>query len=293
MPTTAANDVTLCYDTFGSADDPTLLLVNGLGSQMINYEPAFCELLVAQGLHVVRFDNRDVGLSSKTEGPVPDVAALVAAAGAREPVTDVPYTLADMAVDAFAVLDAVGVERAHIAGMSMGGMIVQRMAIDRPARVRSMTSIMSTTGDRSVGRATSEAAAVLVSEPPVDRDGYIEYTVETRRVTAGAHNDDDYWRHHAGVMYDRSFHPAGSAFQIAALLADGDRTAALGELTMPVLVIHGRLDPLIQLSGGEATAAAVPGAELLVLDDMGHDLPEQIWAEVVAGIVGVAARAAG
>lgn len=291
MASTTANGVTIEYETFGVADDPTLLLVNGLGSQLINYEPAFCDQLVGRGFHVVVFDNRDVGLTSKTAGPVPDVAAFMSKYRAGEPVTGTPYTLRDMANDGFAVLDAIGADRAHVAGMSMGGMIVQRMAIDRPERVLSMTSIMSTTGAPEVGNATPEAAAVLVSAPPADRDGYIEHTVNTRRVTGGSHFSAEYWREQAGRVFDRMFHPVGSAFQIAAVASDGDRSAELRSLRIPSLVIHGRVDPLITLSGGEATAAAIPDAELLIIDTMGHDLPEEIWDEVVEAMTAVAAKA--
>ncbi|MGH1491623.1 MAG: alpha/beta fold hydrolase [Acidimicrobiales bacterium] len=291
MATVTANGVTINYETFGDSADPTLLLVNGLGSQLINYEPSFCQLFVDRGFQVVVFDNRDVGLTSKSEAPVPDVAANMAKYRRGEPVTGTPYTLRDMANDGFAVLDAVGADAAHVAGMSMGGMIVQRMAIDQPERVLSMTSIMSTTGSHTVGGATPEAGKVLVVPPPPDRDGFIEHTVNSRRVTGGSHYSADYWREQAGRLYDRSFNPIGSAYQISAVSSDGDRTEELGSLSMPCLVIHGRLDPLIQLSGGEATAAAIPGSELLVIDSMGHDLPEQIWEEVVSAMCATAAKA--
>lgn len=285
----AANGpVEIYYETWGDRADPTLLLVNGLGSQMINWEPDFCRLLVAAGFHVVAFDNRDVGLSSKTGGPPPDATAMAVAFRTGQRMESAPYTLSDMAGDGFAVLDALEVDAAHVAGMSMGGMIVQRMAIDRPDRVRSMTSIMSTTGDRSVGRATPEAARVLTEPAPSERDAYVDQAVGHRRITAGAYFDEDYWRELVGRGFDRMFHPMGTAFQIAAVAADGDRTEALGGLTVPTLVIHGGMDPLITPSGGEATAAAVAGAELLVLDDMGHDLPEQIWDRVVPALARVA-----
>jgi pimeloyl-ACP methyl ester carboxylesterase len=200
---------------------------------------------------------------------------------AGEPVDDTPYTLTDMAEDGFAVLDAVGAEAAHIGGMSMGGMIVQRMAIKRPERVLSMTSIMSTTGAPGVGQSTPEAAKVLMSAPPADRDGYIAHTVETRRVTGGSYFSAEHWQVQAGAAYDRMFHPIGSAYQISAVASDGDRTEELRTLSVPSLVIHGRLDSLIDLSGGQATADALPGCRLLVIDEMGHDLPEQIWPQVV------------
>lgn len=293
MPSTTASGVTIHYESYGSPDDPTFLLVNGLGSQLINYEPDFCHMLVDEGFQVVVFDNRDVGLSSKSTGPPPDVATLMDRLRSGDTVGDVPYTLTDMAGDAFAVLDAMGAEQAHIAGMSMGGMIVQRMAIDQPRRVLSMTSIMSTTGRPGVGSATPEAGAVLVDPPPPDRAGFIEHTVKSRSVTSGAHRDDEYWRAKAGQAYDRCFHPIGSAYQIAAVVADGDRTVELGSISLPTMVIHGRMDPLIQLSGGEATAAAVPEAELLVIDSMGHDLPHQIWDEVISAMARVAHRGIG
>lgn len=242
---------------------------------------------------MVVFDNRDVGLTSKTEGPVPDAAALMRRFRNGEPpaADDVPYTVADMAGDGLAVLDALGVERAHVAGMSMGGMIVQRMAINHPDRVKSMTSIMSTTGAPGVGQATPEAGRSLLEPAPEDRDGYIEYTIRTRALTGGSYNADDYWRRHAGKTFDRMFHPIGAAFQIAAVASDGDRTDALGRLRVPSLVIHGRLDPLISLSGGEATAAAIPGAELIVIDEMGHDLPPEIWDRIVDGMTDLFNRA--
>ena len=287
-----SGNVSIHYETFGQAGNPALLLVNGLGSQLINYEPAFCNLFVDQGYQVLVYDNRDVGLSSKTEAPLPDVAAIMAKFRKSEPVEDVVYTLADMAADGMAVLDAVGVQAAHVAGMSMGGMIVQRMALDYPDRVLSMTSIMSTTGRPGVGGATPEATEVLFAVPPPGRDGFIEDAVESHRVIDGSYHSADYWRAHAGKIYDRNFHPAGPAFQIVAIASDGDRTEELATLEVPTLVIHGRLDPLIHLSGGEATAAAIPNAELLVIDEMGHDLPPEIWDEVSSAMVALAKRAA-
>ncbi len=286
MPTTSAGGPTIQYETFGDVADPTLLLVNGLGSQLINWEPAFCQMFVDRGLHVVVFDNRDVGLTSKTEGPPPDAPALMRRFRHGDPpaASEVPYTVADMAADGLTVLDALGVAKAHVAGMSMGGMIVQRMAINHPDRVLSMTSIMSTTGAPGVGEATPEAGRSLLEPAPDDRDGYIEYTIRTRALTGGSYNADAYWQEQAGKVFDRSFYPIGTAFQIAAVAADGDRTEDLAQVSVPSLVIHGRLDPLLALSGGEATAAAIPGAELLVIDEMGHDLPPEIWDEVVGAM---------
>lgn len=286
---TTSSGTTIHYEAFGDPADPTLLLVNGLGSQMINWQPDFCEMLVGHGLHVVRFDNRDVGLSSKTDGPVPNVGELLAAFRAGGEVPEVPYRLRDMSNDGMAVLDALGVTQAHIAGMSMGGMIVQRMAIDHPDRVLSMTSIMSTTGAPGVGGATPDAAASLVEAPPTEREAFIEYQLRSRELIGGSHFSADYWRGQAGVLFDRCFNPAGSAFQIAAIASDGDRTAELGQLKLPTLVIHGVMDPLVQLSGGEATAAAIPGADLLVIDTMGHDVPQPLWPEITGAIAALAA----
>lgn len=291
MPTANNNGIELYYETFGSPDDPTLLLVSGLGSQMVNWEPDFCQRFVGLGYQVVIFDNRDVGLSAKTPGPPPDALAAIEKFLIGEPVSGMPYTLTDMAEDGFAVLDAVGAGQAHIAGMSMGGMIVQRMAIHRPDRVASMTSIMSTTSAPGIGTATPEAAAVLVAPEPPDRDAYIEQVVEHRRIIDGSHYSADYWRQKGAQIYDRMHHPIGAAFQMAAIAADGDRTAELASLTVPSLVIHGRLDPLITLSGGEATAAAIDNAELLVIDEMGHDIPPEIWDEVVEAMATLFKRA--
>src|SRR5207302_77128 len=203
-----------------------------------------------------------------------------------------PYTVSDMAADGMAVLDELGIERAHIFGMSMGGMIVQVMAINHPDRVLSMTSVMSTTGNPDLrGEAKPEALAALASVPRADREGYIEDSVKTRRIISGPHFDEDQARRKAAENYDRCFYPPGAAFQMAAVVSDGDRTQRLAGVTCPTLVIHGRVDPLVPLAGGEATAEAVPGAELLVLDDMGHDLPEPLWPQIADSVARVAARA--
>ena len=289
MPIARNGDHEICFDTFGSPDDPALILVNGYRSQMINYEPAFCELLASRGFHVLRFDNRDVGLSGKTPGDPPSFEVK----DGRPVLTQAPpYTVSDMAADGMAVLDELGIERAHVFGMSMGGMIVQVMAINHPDRVLSMTSVMSTTGNPNLrAQATPEAMAALASVSPTDRDGYIEHSVNTRRTISGPLFDEDQARRKAAENYDRSFYPQGAAFQMAAVMSDGDRTERLGGVTTPTLVIHGRVDPLVPLAGGEATAAAVPGAELLVFDDMGHDLPEPLWPQFADAVAGVAARA--
>ncbi len=292
MPTADNDGVKLEYDTFGDPADPTVLLVMGFTAQMTAWEEGFCQRLVDDGHHVVRFDNRDCGLSSKTDGEPPNLFALLAQAQSGGGITsEVPYTLSDMALDAVAVLDAVGAESAHVVGASMGGMIVQMLAIEHPERVRSMTSIMSTTGNPEVGQAKPEAMTALITPPPTDREGAIERGVTLGRLIAGPLFDEDRARVRMTEAFDRSFHPGGAPFQMAAIAKTGDRTERLGSVTAPTLVIHGAVDPLIAVSGGEATAKAVPGAELLVLDEMGHDLPEPLWGEITGAIAGVAAKA--
>jgi len=265
MASAASNGITIEYETFGDPTLPTLMLVNGLGSQLINYDVQLCAMFVDHGLHVVRFDNRDVGLSTKV---------------------DSHYLLTDMAQDAFGVLDHLGIERAHIAGMSMGGMIVQTMAILHPERVLSMCSVMSRpANDR--GPSTPAAIAALMSSPPVQREAFIEHSVESQRIIAsvGLGNTEQRWRDRAAASFDRCFYPEGRSHQLAAVGASPDRRPGLAALTMPVLVIHGADDPLITLPGGEATAAAIPGAELLVIPGMAHDLPPDTWTTIVGAIV--------
>lgn len=289
MPTAPANGITLFYDTFGKASDPAMLLVMGLGAQMTLWDPAFCEALSARGFHVIRFDNRDVGLSSKIEGgPEPDVAR--AMAGDH---SSASYTLRDMADDAAGLLDSLGIARAHIVGASMGGMIVQAIAIRHPERVLSMTSIMSTTGNREVGQSRPEAMAALFSPPPASREDAIEQMVRTVRVigSPGYPADEAELRKSTGEAYDRCNYPAGMARQMVAIIAGGDRTEGLKSVRVPTLVIHGEDDPLVTLSGGQATAAAIPGATLLTFPGVGHDIPRQLIGEFVEAITANARRA--
>ncbi len=282
MPTAQNHDVTIEYDTFGDPADPAVLLVMGFTAQMIAWDEELCRLIAGHGLHVIRFDNRDCGLSSKTPGDPPNVMALVMAAQAGRAVGDVPYTLSDMATDGLAVLDHGGIDRAHVVGASMGGMIAQMMAIEHPERVATLTSIMSTTGDPSVGQASPAAMAALIAPPPTDRDGVIEAGVKLYDLIGGSYEvDEDLVRQRMAASFDRCFYPIGAAFQMAAIVATGDRTERLASVTAPTLVVHGLEDSLIAPSGGEATAAAVPGAELVTYDRMGHDLPRQIWDDLV------------
>jgi pimeloyl-ACP methyl ester carboxylesterase len=290
-----ANGIELEYDTFGDDADPALLLVMGLGAQMVAWDEEFCRLLAGRGFHVIRFDNRDVGLSTRFEHAddlnVP-AAVMASLSGGK---VEAPYRLGDMADDAFGLLDALGLERAHVVGVSMGGMIAQTMAIAHPERLRSLTSIMSTTGDREVGNPTPEALTLLMTRPPSDRDGYLDNAVSSSRLLHGnvLPFDADRARERAGLAFDRAFYPIGVGRQLVAILASGDRTDALGGVTVPTLVIHGDADPLVDHSGGVATAKAVPGAELRTIEGMGHDLPVECWDEIVDAIARHAARADG
>jgi pimeloyl-ACP methyl ester carboxylesterase len=283
--------VQLHYETMGDADGVPLLLVMGFTAQLTAWPAGFCAALVDRGFRVVRLDNRDCGLSTKTEGPPPSAPALMLRSYAGEDITaDVPYTLADMARDALAVLDDLGIERAHVVGASMGGMIVQELAAGFPDRLLSATSIMSTTGDTSVGQARPGVMEALMTPPPEGRDAVIAHAVGVNQKIAGPLWDEGEALARATAAYDRSFHPVGALFQMAAIAASGNRTERLRSVTVPTLVIHGREDPLIGLSGGLATAEAIPGADLLVLGHMGHNLPAKYWGQIAAAIGALAER---
>jgi pimeloyl-ACP methyl ester carboxylesterase len=273
MPTTSNGDVSLYYETFGADDHPAVLLVNGLGSQCINFKVEFCERFAGRGFRVVRFDNRDVGLSSHLKG------------GPR-------YTVEDMADDGFAVLDAVGADRAHLAGWSMGGMIVQAMAIRHPERVLSMTSVMSAPGAIQ-GERDPDVIAAFTAPAATTRDEAAERQLaglrawgspacyDVARITADAH-----------AAYDRCWDPEGRARQAMAVGASSSRVQALSRLTVPTLVVHGDADRLVPLESGRATAAAVPGARLEIVEGMGHDYPPLYWDRMVELISTHAAAAA-
>jgi pimeloyl-ACP methyl ester carboxylesterase len=282
VPHVQANGIQLYHETLGDPADPALLLVMGLGAQLIDWPVEFCELLAGRGHFVIRFDNRDAGLSeSRPEWGVPDVPAIVAGDTAT-----VPYLLADLAADAAGLLKALDVPQAHVVGASMGGMIAQQLTIDQPELVASLCSIMSTTGDRAVGRSTPEARAVLLRPPAPDRATAIAGALAASQIVGSPAfpMPEDERRRRAEAKYDRGYNPLGTLRQYAAIIASPDRTAALREVTAPTLVVHGAADPLIQPSGGEATAAAVPGAELLLIDGMGHDLPRELWPRIVDAI---------
>ncbi len=291
IATTTVGDIELAYETFGDPGDTPLLLVSGLGSQMISYADELCADLAAQGLFVIRFDNRDVGLSTHLHSAgVPRLGDV-----RRGDRSSVHYDLADMAADAAGLVQALGLDSVHLVGVSMGGMIAQRVAITYPDRVRSLTSIMSTTGDRSVGGASEAAQAVLYAPPATDRDEAIQRQLQTSRVigSPGFPFDEEAIRARAGLAYDRAHDPAGVARQMAAIVSSPDRTADLGRVTVPTLVIHGSDDALVNVSGGRATAAAVPGAELVVIEGMGHDLPRALWPELTERITAHVKRAEG
>jgi pimeloyl-ACP methyl ester carboxylesterase len=284
-----ANGIEIVYETIGADSDPALLLVMGLGTQLIHWELELCERLAARGFRVIRFDNRDAGRSTKINSPVPNL--MRAMAGFK---FDAPYLLDDMADDTFGLLDHLGIERAHVVGASMGGMIAQTMTIRRPERVLSLTSIMSTTGERRAGRPKLRVWGVLTRRAPHDRDAYIEYFVRVFRMIGSKDfaPDEDRIRKLAAASYDRGHHPAGTGRQLAAILASGDRTEQLRHLRVPATVIHGRSDPLVPFRGGRATARAIPDARLIAIPGMGHDMPPVIWPQLIDAIAETAARAA-
>ena len=286
MPRAALpSGIELEYATYGDAGDPTLLLVNGYTSQMIVWEQVLLDALVAQGLHVVIYDNRDVGLSSKLDGQLTDPMLVVQAMKTGDPV-DVPYTLSEMAADGMGLLDHLGIERAHIAGVSMGGMIVQTMAIEHPARVASLTSIMSSPGDPKVGQPSPEARDTLLAPPATERDQYIADSVRAKVWLTNKYYSEVQTKQRSAIQFDRIFYPEGFTRQLSAIYASGDRSDQLRELDVPTLVIHGRDDELISPSGGERTAELIDGSRYLLVADMGHDLPGQlapVFAEAIAG----------
>jgi len=279
VPTTPANGIDIAYATHGDPSSPPLLTIHGLGAQMTDWPPAFVDGLVDAGYFVITFDNRDQGRSTWfDEAGVPDVGALL-----LDPTTPVPYLLADMAADAAGLLDALGVGSAHVLGASMGGMIAQQFAIDHPDRTRSLTSIMSTPGP-TTGPPTPEAMAALLVEPAEGRDAVIDQSIEVSRVLSspGFPFDEAGTRERAALHYDRGNHPDGTVRQLMAILASPDRADRLAGVGVPTLVVHGSADPLVTLPGGRATAEAVPGAELWVVEGMAHDLPAAVIPELCA-----------
>jgi pimeloyl-ACP methyl ester carboxylesterase len=280
--------ITLCYETFGNRSDPPALLVMGLGTQMLAWHADFCTLLAERGLYVVRFDNRDIGRSTHVSAPPPTVAQLL-----RRSRTAAAYTLADMAEDAAGLMRELEISPAHVVGASMGGMIAQTLAARHPQRVRSLVSIMSNTGSRVWGQPSLRTYAVLLRRAPSGRDAYIAHI---ERVFAaigspGLPRDIEQIRELAAASYDRDHDPDGPGRQLAAIIASGNRAGELRRITAPTLVVHGKADPLVAYSGGRATARLIPGAKMMSVEGMGHDLPRAVWPRLIDAIAALAARA--
>jgi pimeloyl-ACP methyl ester carboxylesterase len=287
------NGVSIEIDVQGPEDGEPVLLIMGLNSQLTRWGPVFVEKLTARGVRAIRFDNRDVGLSQKFTG-IPNIQDIVAALRRGEK-PDVPYTLDDMAADAIGVLDHLGVQRAHVVGASMGGMIGQLAAADYPQRVLSLTSIMSTTGNPALPPATPEAQAVLFTpapNPKTDEAAFLDYAVKTARILGGPAYpiDEDFLRERALNAAKRCYDPTGAMRQLAAVTVTGDRRAKLAKITAPTIVIHGDADPLVRVEGGRDTAACIPGAELQIIPGMGHDIPPVLYDTVIDGICRAIAR---
>jgi len=285
--TVSIGGVEICYETIGDPAGRPLLLIMGLGGPLIWWDDDFCRLLVDRGFYVIRYDNRDCGRSQRMTGRASIVRAYLRA-GAPP-----PYSLDDLADDAAGLLDHLGISAAHVTGISMGGMIAQTLAIRHPDRVLSLVSIMSTTGGRRVGWADPRLLQLMVVQSPRDRDDYIALAARTfRRIgSPGYPFTEERLRRRAADTFDRGVNRAGTLRQMASLLSARDRTPALRRLRVPALVIHGIADPLVHVSGGRATARAIPGAELMLVPGMGHDLHPDLWPLVVEGIERTSDRA--
>jgi pimeloyl-ACP methyl ester carboxylesterase len=278
------NGIQICYRTTGNQDGIPILLIMGLGAQLTGWPEKFIEQLQQNGFWVVWFDNRDCGLSSKTQGGPPDGSDLLLRASAGEEITST-YSLSDMALDAIGILDHLGIPTAHILGASMGGMIAQTVAIEYPERVRSLTSVMSATGNPDDFTPTEEALSALLSEPLEGKEQIIAANIAASKVLAGPLWSEAYAREMAEKNYERSFYPEGIGFQMGAIGMSGDRSAKLAKLSMPSLVIHGEVDPLLPLHCGLSTASAIPGSKLVTFKEMGHDLPEKYWPEIISELL--------
>jgi pimeloyl-ACP methyl ester carboxylesterase len=282
-------EIELCYETFGDPADPTILLVMGLGTQMVAWRPDFCEELAGHGFRVVRFDNRDIGRSTKVGGRPPTLVQLLTRSRNAG-----RYRLKDMAADAIGLLDHLEVEAAHVDGATMGGMIAQEMAARYPDRVLSLASIMSTTGNRWKGQPHVKLYPMFLRRAPEDRDAYIRHVTALFKAigSPGFDRDEEEIRTIASESYDRGHDPAGGARQLGAIVASGDRTRVVRRITAPTVVIHGTRDLLVRPSGGRATADAISGAKLVMVEGMAHDLPRGAWPQIIEAILENIARAA-
>jgi pimeloyl-ACP methyl ester carboxylesterase len=269
--------IELEYDHFGNPTDPALLLIMGFTAQMVAWEEEFCQQLANRGHFVIRFDNRDCGLSTKLHGVPSNSDAVIMAAMMETEMPPVAYTLSDMAADAMKVLDHLNIERAHIMGASMGGMIAQTVAIEHPHRVKTLISVMSQPGELTVGQPTQEAMELIVTPAPTDRDEYIAFAPKWQLWQSKKYRSDEVSRRNAIRDFDRSNYPEGGPRQMAAIYASGSRAEGLQKLQVPTLVIHGTEDQLITPSGGERTAELIPNSTLLMVEDMGHDMPQPLW----------------
>jgi len=275
------------YDTFGKPSDPALLLIMGFGAQMVAWDDAFVKMLADRGLFVIRFDNRDCGLSTHLDSVNVDVEKVVTAALMDDELPPVPYTLSDMAADGVNLLRHLGIDRAHVLGVSMGGMIAQTMAIEHRPRVRSLTSVYSTTGEPEVGQPRPDVLAALatIMVPSDDRAERVAQGVELARLIGSPGVfDEERARERTEQLLDRSYDPAGVGRQLVAILASGSRADALPAVSAPTVVVHGDADPLIDISGGRRTHELVEGSEFRVLEGMGHDLPPEYWDRVVDAV---------
>jgi pimeloyl-ACP methyl ester carboxylesterase len=269
--------IELEYDHFGNPTDPALLLIMGFTAQMVAWDEEFCQQLANRGHFVIRFDNRDCGLSTKLHGVPSNSDAVIMAAMMETEMPTVAYTLSDMAADAMKVLDHLNIERAHIMGASMGGMIAQTVAIEHPHRVKTLISVMSQPGELTVGQPTQEAMELIVTPAPSDRDEYIAFAPKWQLWQSKKYRSDEVSRRNAIRDFDRSNYPEGGPRQMAAIYASGSRAEGLQKLQVPTLVIHGTDDQLITPSGGERTAELIPNSTLLMVEDMGHDMPQPLW----------------
>jgi len=280
-------EVTLCYETFGDATDPALLLIMGLGTQMVAWRDEFCNDLAGRGFYVIRYDNRDIGRSTRFSGRPPTTGEILT----RRP-RALDYTLSDMATDAVRLLDHLGIDKAHIVGASMGGMIAQHVAFEHPDRVLTLVSIMSSTGHRLVGQPSLAVMPAFLAKPEPGREAYIERAIKLFRMVGSKKFFDEHnVREISELQWERGVDYAGTGRQMAAIVADGNRARRLRHIKAPTLVVHGTDDKLVLPSGGRATARAIPGAKILKVQHMGHDMPRQVWPQLIDAIAANTRRA--